>query len=94
MRRSHSDRLRIEDSPSKRTRLQDFRRNMADQRILELEAQLRQAQNTLQNQGLQIAAIGQQRQQQQQQAQPAPAAYNPRDLHMEHLMAAANIQVD
>ena len=92
MRRSTSDRLRIEDSPSKRTRLQDFQRNMAEQRIQDLEAQLQQAQTTLQNQGLQIAAIGQQRQP-QQQAQAAPAQYNPGQLNMNNLMAAANIQV-
>lgn len=96
MRRSYSERFSpLEDSPSKRTRFQEFRRTMADQQIRELQAQLEEARQTLQTQGLQIQAIGNQRAQQQQPepAAQAPQAYNPRNLDMGRLMAAANIQV-
>lgn len=99
MRRSYSERFRpLEDSPSKRTRFQEFqqqRRTMAEQQILELQAQLDEARQTLATQGLQIQALGNHRAPQQQQPEPAaPAqAYNPQNLNMNRLMAAANIQV-
>ena len=97
MRRSYSERFSpLEDSPSKRTRFQDFRRNMAEQQIRELQAQLLEARQTLENQGLQIQALGNQRAPQQQQpeaAAPAQQAYTPQNLDMARLMAAANIQV-